>query len=875
MKKLILSLFLTTLVIPFYSFGQNKSVDIILSKKAEKANMLAANELSTNLQKIYPAYKFRVIQAPSAGNFQITMGLSNDIAIPDSMKNQIPVQKEGFIVKRIKSNQLIITSHSSKGLFNAVYTLLEKLGDGFYLSMNTKAPATKSFSFKNWEMTDFPLQQQRVVFNWHNFLAGCTGWDYKEWENWIDQSAKMRYNTIMVHAYGNNPMFSFTYNGIKKDVGYLNTSNSGRDWGVQHVNDVRLLTGGEIFKESVFGSTAAKVPDNQREIAVQQLMKSVFKHAEDMSMKIIFSLDVDTWSSNPQNIIKTLPLSSRIKLGDQEIVNPDTPEGYDYYKAQLNTLLKLYPQINEVTLWKRNNPTLWNDIKVEQFPDAWAKEWTSLIKDHPELVTDNKYGASNFALSKIVKAFQKAVKELNKSDISISYGSWNWGYMPTADIVMPKDITFIPLDYSINFDTKDVEEQLAKTGANRKIVPIIWAHHDDHRFIGRPYAPYPNLNKLLTKRKVAGFGIIHWTTRPLDIYFKSLANQVWHSSEDEQLSKTLTTFCEKVFGSTQQPLVDYMTQWSLKGPMFGRETSDHFVDIGTQKDGDAHESPEAILDKTALRLITLSKVNQKILSTEGKKAYNYFYQMEQFYRSFFKNQQLFNQAYSMLNRKHVDSARFILKNATPEETIRMYIKASSNMEMTKGEKAIVFSMGTRWLPDYFDLYQRAKTSAILIKFGTTKHDPLAQWAGTSTFFIDSSRKMWTCFGKKELEGSDKGNKMSDLSSSNESESVSWIKFSNQLTVPLRTSGGSSLSAGEYKLDIKFKAIDKVDKVPFTLSLSEGKNSSMLNPEVSNPATDYATASVKIKIANDGKYSLTIKTTQPASLKIYDMVITPF
>ena len=80
----------------------------------------------------------------------------------------------------------------------------------------------------------------------------------------------------MVHAYGNNPMQSFILNGEEKELGYLTTTRRGRDWGAQHVNDVRLIIGGNLFSESEFGSKAAKVPENERSVAATKLMQKAF-----------------------------------------------------------------------------------------------------------------------------------------------------------------------------------------------------------------------------------------------------------------------------------------------------------------------------------------------------------------------------------------------------------------------------------------------------------------------------------------------------------------------------------------------------------------------------------------------------------------------
>jgi hypothetical protein len=120
------------------------------------------------------------------------------------------------------------------------------------------------------------------VFNWHNFLSGCSTWDLADWQKWIDQSARMRFNTIMVHAYGNNPMFAFTHNGLEKPTGYLSTTARGRDWGTEHVLDVRRMIGAAgLFDSPVFGASAALASEGQTHQAATALMQKVFQFASD------------------------------------------------------------------------------------------------------------------------------------------------------------------------------------------------------------------------------------------------------------------------------------------------------------------------------------------------------------------------------------------------------------------------------------------------------------------------------------------------------------------------------------------------------------------------------------------------------------------
>ena len=126
--------------------------------------------------------------------------------------------------------------------------LLEKLGYGFYLSYNTEPPPRPGpFQLTDWKASDAPLFPDRAVFPWHNFLSGSSAWDLPDWQRWLTQIGRMRYNTVMVHCYGNSPIFTFDFRGKTKPVGYFTSTAKGCEWGTQHVNDVRRLFGGESF----------------------------------------------------------------------------------------------------------------------------------------------------------------------------------------------------------------------------------------------------------------------------------------------------------------------------------------------------------------------------------------------------------------------------------------------------------------------------------------------------------------------------------------------------------------------------------------------------------------------------------------------------
>ncbi len=419
---------------------------------------------------------------------------------------------------------------------------------------------------------------------------------------------------------------------------------------------------------------------------------------------------MDTWSANPQNIIQSLPPECRIRLAKYDIVNPDTDQGYQYYKAQLKSLLNSYPQITTITVWVRAESTVWREIKVADFPDSWQTEWKKLIQKYPDIEKDN-FGSSTYAISKIVVAYQKALKEINREDVNIANGSWRWDFLPTASVVMPENCTLIALDYNISFDTDESRKVLEMVGSKRKLIPVVWAHHDDHRYLGKQTA-----------------------------------------------------------GKNSEPF-------------------------------------DVSLELSQKRINLLKKVDQLQLSDFGRKMFLYNSSMENFYHELFLNQDKFVKAYAMLERNSLDSARVILRTVHPEKAIELFAGASSILPITPGEKALIISMGTRWMPDFVNLKQRARMVDVNYKFETTQHDSLAQYPGTGTYFIAKDKTLWLCLGEKELKAGRIGafpDREAQLIPEN---SRTYLQVGAPFAVPLVTIGRNKLSPGKYKLEIQYVKTD--------------------------------------------------------------------
>jgi len=719
---------------------------------------IAARELCAGLADLYPKETVTVSFVTADRRAEHVIHL----ATPQTRRNPAAANRlqgpESYVVTTTQEDGKtigLIVGADQRGIVNGVHGLLRKLGHGYALDGDIKPdPRTEPFNFKQWDLADHPLVPRRFVFNWHNFLSGCSSWDLKHWKRWTTQSQKMGYNGIMVHAYGNNPMTGFSFKGVDKPVGYLSSTRIGRDWATMHVNDVRRLIGGEVFDGPTLGSEAAvDGTDRRRTEAAQKLMADVFAHAEQRGVDAILAVDMDTAAANPQLLITKLPEHARFKThprGDFWLPRPDTPEGYGYYKAQLTHLLKVYPQLDTFVMWFRLRGTPLISLKTEHLPEDWQKEYQAIIAKEPE-VEKYWHSVGIFVMGKVAAAHQKALKELGREDLTLGLGSWGFGLQNAADRFLPTDVGLYPLDFEVLWKPSRLEspggpEGVAQAAAHRPIYPILWAHHDDLTYVGPPYPPLENFYDLLAKSKceTAGYGVLHWTTRPLDVFFTGLSDAVWASTRNQSVKTSCRRMARDMLGQQHQQIFgDYLYQWLTGLPRIGRDTSDFFIDRKLKGYDQAVESHKR-------RMALLDRIDPATLSPIRRKRMAYFRGLERFILSVFENEDHYRRALKRHEEGDYAGARAALGRADVPAAIRLYADTARLLGITRGEQGLVVSLNLRWLTHYVCLAQQLGTEPIRINFAPTSHDPLAQNRGRFTYFIDRSDQLWEVRGEEEI-----------------------------------------------------------------------------------------------------------------------------
>ena len=351
-------------------------------------------------------------------------------------------------------------------------------------------------------------------------------------------------------------------------------------------------------------------------------------------------------------------------------------------------------------------------------------------------------------MGKILRAFDRALKEIGASHTSLAAGTWGFEFLPAADRFFPADVMLIGLDYDVLLEKPQLGEaasraSLREVGGHRPIIPIVWGHHDDGHYLGRSYMPLPEFASKLDDAKAAGFGIIHWTTRPLDLYFDSLAQQVWENTKDEPLRETCRKFAADWFGAQNREVMgEYLELLITGAPQFGRETSDWLIDRRLT-------NITEVITGCRARLAMLDKASIVGLLSEQQQRLDYQRGLEEFIAAFYEAHGYFQDSQDLLTQGDVVGARKLIAKCHPEKVIEQFARFSSIGGITRGEQGLVVSLNTRWLSHIVSLRQSLGIEPVRINFALTSHDLLAQQRGTYSFRFGPEHDLWETWGEEE------------------------------------------------------------------------------------------------------------------------------
>ena len=149
--------------------------------------------------------------------------------------------------------------------------------------------------------------------------------------------------------------------------------------------------------------------------------------------------------------------------------------------------------------------------------------------------------------------------------------------------------------------------------------------------------------------------------------------------------------------------------------MFGRETSDRFID---RPFPDANE----VEARSRRRLEILEAMPASSLSPQAAQWQAYFRDWERFVTGFFHSQAAWVRSVASLKSNAIAEARQDLTQCKPEEVLEQYARMAARLGVTSGEKGLLLSMNLRWLPYIVSQRQALGLDSIRVKFEPTEHE---------------------------------------------------------------------------------------------------------------------------------------------------------
>jgi hypothetical protein len=296
----------------------------------------------------------------------------------------------------------------------------------------------------------------------------------------------------------------------------------------------------------------------------------------------------------------------------------------------------------------------------------------------------------------------------------------------------------------------------------------------------------------------AGYGVIHWTTRPLDLFFKNVSRQVWQASENETLDVTAGEMAKRTFGAkAREPGKRYLLNWIYDGPAFGEETTDRFVNRIHVLDA-SNETTGA-----RVRLDLLNKMRPLAENKAAQEWIDYFTDWEQYATGVYEAQSALQKSYAAFESGNIPRARREIAAADPEAAIEAYARTIRHGQTSRGEKGILITLNLRWLP-YFEAQRQAVgLEPLEVEFAPTTHEPLAQGAGHFTFDFDASHKVIEVLGTSEL-----GVEVQTFAPG--TKCASGIEVSAPVQLAVGGLAGTKLPDGNYRMKLMMVDSDKIN-----------------------------------------------------------------
>ncbi|HWB98979.1 MAG TPA: alpha-glucuronidase family glycosyl hydrolase [Bryobacteraceae bacterium] len=276
------------------------------------------------------------------------------------------LRADGFLLKSVDPQTLVIGGIEPRGTLFGVYELLERWGARFTLTEDFLPPRAASFRLPHLHEICRPAYPVRAMRPVNNLPEGSAAWSLRDFERFIDQMAKLKFNTFTLVIMESGPWLDYSFRGVPRPAGDIFYG-----WRYPITDD---FVGRSLFpaqKEYYSPVLAGARNDAERKRAGIGLVRAVQEHARRRGLMTALAfgmLEPPTEFKHRFNEWATLPLPDpkefagatfTVTPAEEFGVNPKyaawmnvmDPAVRELVSLRLNTLLSTYPKTDYYYLW--------------------------------------------------------------------------------------------------------------------------------------------------------------------------------------------------------------------------------------------------------------------------------------------------------------------------------------------------------------------------------------------------------------------------------------------------------------------------------------------------------------------------------------------
>lgn len=267
-------------------------VDIVIGEKAPALEKLAADELASQLKRIYEADVKISSTAPANAEHVLFVGSPDTNTSMKPFADSWPsgdkkLTDQGHLLRSVTHNSkpaLLIGGGSPVATYWAVAEFGHRLGIRSMLFGDLDPVSPPTFKLGGIESVIEPVVRSRGWFFWNSYYSNDGSWSLAEYRQVIQQLAKLRFNQITIHLQESN--IHLDYGGIQRssasslDPISVAGDTSGR----------KAFGGAKVFEPPAFAD--AKTYAERHAAAVRHL-RGIINAAHEFGMHadVLFNLE--------------------------------------------------------------------------------------------------------------------------------------------------------------------------------------------------------------------------------------------------------------------------------------------------------------------------------------------------------------------------------------------------------------------------------------------------------------------------------------------------------------------------------------------------------------------------------------------------------